>query len=231
MSEESGVREPEVVVDVFRLPVDTGELTFAWFVFLLFVAPTGLAMSNVAGGIGLIPSLIWLALVGFLAAVALIDAATSDCPAAVLCALTPFHELQLRRSESGRLDYCEVTQLGPWTVVRSRSELARLESLSWRRGQASARVGRDMDDWRVLLSFGPPASPKSEFERTIGQLRGFGPSSPREDTAALGEQVADWLIANGVKLARAKAEDDFAFKCEEGFKVVREHMGAGARAV
>jgi hypothetical protein len=88
--------------------------------------------------------------------------------------------------------------------------------VDWHTGQGSERLGRDINDWNVVVWYDhddPVERQKREGTRNPDQdLCIVGPSGPKSEIAALGHSLVDFLCKAGASLRPGKDECSFVRK-------------------
>lgn len=168
---------------------------------------TPLALANVLRTENLLPSFLWLALMVLLAADRIRE-----------------HSLRLFFIEqAGIIAGREYLAWSDGELVsgvrflgrdweRERIAPHRIESVEWTAGQATEKVGRDMQDWHLILWL-DLENPKKRWENSRKpdqELRVFGPHQPQAEAEKLARSFLDFLRAGGVVLVPGTEENVFA---------------------
>jgi hypothetical protein len=91
----------------------------------------------------------------------------------------------------------------------------KIESVSWSTGQASSLAGRDVNDWHVAIWFDYDDSERSQRRRKSKHRKPghdiciVGPSGRKEDTAAFGLRLVNFLREGGAQLLPGENETSF----------------------
>jgi len=79
--------------------------------------------------------------------------------------------------------------------------------VEWSSGQATAMVGRDMDDWRVFLKY-DRSSVIGRFGRSLFRkgedFYSLGETGPKDKTAEFGRRLVDFFREGGADLVEAE---------------------------
>lgn len=205
-------REPPPLAKL-RLPADNvacGAVCVVLFVGT-FVA---LAVDNLAAYarvplVGIVASVVWIALVAFVLVVAV---ATAGVRASVVACLGPFskrHFADARTAGDRPLIGFGYELFGRrWYFLRVRPE--QVVSVNAGTGQATALAGRDMRDWSVVLRFRAGERPPATFEgQPIDEVYLIGPARAKEQTAELLAAVVAFLREAGVDLRPTDRDTEF----------------------
>jgi len=207
---DCGVPILELQVPKFRRVV-MGAVLLMVFI-LSFVL---LAVYNLRSWTAIIPSTLWLLLVGFVVGGFIKTDGWKKFATDILGAFAWREFIRTIRREDGSVDF----QYGFWmfgqrfahfTVV-----LGNLETVEWSSGQSSHRAGRDMNDWNVVVWYDHDDRAKSQKARSYTSrqpdqdLYIIGMSGPKAETAELGRAVLDLLRQSGATFVQG--ENDCTF--------------------
>ncbi|MBT3379294.1 MAG: hypothetical protein HN742_43070 [Lentisphaerae bacterium] len=178
---------------------------------LFFVA---LALSNLADGLALIPSLIWLLLVTAVFVGVWREEGTRQFFTGILGEFSLKHFAEIVEPAAAPQDVRFGFSCLGHRMFYQTIPVNKIESLEWHTGQATSLAGRDMDDWHVTLWFDHGDPGKSEqqkewYRKPDQDLYIIGPSRPKEVTAAFGREALDFLRAAGAALVQG--ENDCTF--------------------
>lgn len=188
-------------VTYFDLPGESfGMRVFGALIVAIYAIFTPLAVWNLIFLENLIPSCLWLIIVGFTA-----------------------REAYQGRLKSGTAEHLAMT-LGEefygltrdhllvgfavWgkRFVRDEISLATIKSVEWFPGQASGMAGRDMKDWSIAVWFEPREETEIQQRAIDRGIAIIGPSRPKEEVEADAIAVVDRLRAAGLSLVREEGE-------------------------
>lgn len=97
--------------------------------------------------------------------------------------------------------------------IQSQVAGAAITSVTWRTGQATAMVGRDMNDWHVALGYHCKGSKRwTEIGYREEDLRIVGPMGAVTETAAFGESLVAFLCAAGIELHATEDDCEFSVR-------------------
>lgn len=188
---------------------------------VILVLTSGLAATAVAGAatgaailLGWLPSSLvskiaavaWIALCGW----ALSDivprllepGATRRLATTYLGELSPWHCVWIDRDDTALTHFCVGYRLFGRRICTRRIPLARIVEVVWGPGQASWRVGRDVDDWTVWVRY------ETDAGRRCGDVVFLGPSSAsRRTVEPLGHAIVDLLRVSGESLIAVSTRD------------------------
>lgn len=179
--------------------------------FTLF--SVGLAIYNLCNWTAIIPSTIWLLLVGFFFS-GLIK--TDGCKKITTDILGTFSKKEFIRTislEKGQTAFQYGFKIfGHWFSYFTVA-VETIETVKWDTGQASDMAGRDMNDWHVAVWYDHDDPAKSQKQNTLKKpdqdLYIVGMSGAKAETAALGFAVVDLLRKTGATFAQG--DDDCTF--------------------
>jgi hypothetical protein len=180
-------------------------------VFICFFV--GLAIQNLAEGVALVGSSLWLLLVGS----AIFGACKQN-------GMRKFM-VNVLGTYSRRRFVCAISRPDAPTVIEFGFRLfgirlldfvipvERIETVYWSPGQATSMAGRDMKDWSVAIWYehGDSAKAEEKADRHKPHLDVYivGPSRKKELTAAFGRSFVEFLRKAGAALGQGKDEKTF----------------------
>lgn len=191
------------VIASLPIPKPCEEIGGAIFLFSFICLFIGLALANLLRGEAILPSAIWLLLVG----TGLVSGSHVEGPRGLaldfLGSFAPRHYLwHLQTPEGSAVIGIGFTCVG-YRLVRWAIPIGCIERISWTPGQGTAMSGRDVNDWSVGLWWRPgreEASHRPSGRFPCLEIVILGPASPRAQAEALGRTVADFLQGIGVPL-------------------------------
>lgn len=190
-----------------RVVVGVGILT-AFILFFVF-----LAIYNLRNRMGIIPSTIWLLLVGFVFAGFIKTNGWKKSFTDILGAFSRNEFVRTVRRENAETDFQYGYKIfGKWFSYFTVG-LKKIETVEWSTGQASHFAGRDMNDWQVVVWYDHGDSFKSQKKHMLKKpdkdLFIIGMSSAKLETAALGCSVLDLLRRAGATFIQGKNDCSF----------------------
>lgn len=208
-------------VPVQELPVPKsiraviGSFVGAMFLSVFILFSVLLAIYNLCTWTAVIPSTIWLLLVGFVLGSFIKTDGWKKFATDILGGFA--REEFIRTIHLGSNEPClqygfkMFGQRFPYfTVV-----VKKIESVEWSTGQASHFAGKDMDDWSVLVWYDHCDPAKSQRARSYNSrkpdqdLYGIVMSGKKETTAVLGHALIDLLRDAGVKFSQGENDNSF----------------------
>ncbi len=116
--------------------------------------------------------------------------------------LSPWHCVWIDRDATALTHFCVGYRLFGRRICTRRIPLARIVEVVWGPGQASSRVGRDVDDWTVWVRY------ETDAGRRCGDVVFLGPSSAsRRTVEPLGHAIVDLLRVSGESLIAVSTRD------------------------
>jgi hypothetical protein len=207
------MREEMNHLRALRIPRHGGAIVgaYALLAFLLFFV--SLAIYNLVHGDGIIPSTLWLLLVGAVLFGFYSERGIQKIAIGILGAFACRQFIWATR----RVDGCNEIQLGYQIFHRRFIYLSipveNIERVHWSAGQASHVAGRDVDDWSVALWYehgGVETSRRPQKRsRADQEIYIVGESGRKDEAAAFGRRVVDFLRDAGTPLLPGK--DDCTF--------------------
>lgn len=175
-----------------------------------------LGVHNLLNGIALIPSSLWLLLVGLVLFGFCKERGIKQVLTEILGAFARKQFAWIFRNDADRV----AIRFG-FEIFGSRHfyhtiPATRVASVNWSTGQASHFAGRDMDDWSVVLWYehGDPAKTQAHksYRRPDQEVYIVGLTAPKQETAAFGHEFLEFLREAGVELV--PGENDCTFVCK-----------------
>jgi len=192
----------ELPVPKFKRVV-IGAIMLAAFI-LFFVL---LAIYNLCNFTGIIPSTIWLLLVG------IVLGGWKKFTTDILGTFSRKEFIRAIRRDDGKTDFEYGFRLfGRWFSYFTVA-VGKIETVKWNTGQASHFAGRELDDWSVAIWYDHDDPVKSQnalsFKKPDQDLYIIGMSGAKAETAALGQSVLNLLRKSGATFTQG--ENDCAF--------------------
>jgi hypothetical protein len=192
-----------------QIPRACGETVFSYVLTTIVVVFSILALFNLANGLSVIFSLLWL----FVVALGVWNSSKDEGLRQFLIAWIgdlagrKFVEITSSEVESSELRF-GVQFLGK-RFVQKCLKLGKVESVDWSPGQATGMAGRDMKDWHVCVwtDQDDPAKRSSWSRKPNQEPYVFGPSRAKEKTEILAREFIDFLQDRGVRLIPGKSEN------------------------
>lgn len=194
------------------LPKSRGEILWTTFFSLIVVGSTFLALFNLANSVGIIISVIWLLIVGWILG--------NECREAgglrryLIAWLAAFAGRRFALFASDDAHQASIRfgyEIFGHRFYQNDVEIKRIESVEWSSGQATSMAGRDMEDWSVALWYdhcNPERSKQRHMLRKPEQdLYIVGPSRRKEDTVPFGMEFVSFLSSVGAFLIRGEGEN------------------------
>jgi len=186
--------------------------------FLLFFVL--LAIHNLFHGAAIIPSAIWLFLVG----ASLIgfgrERGVRRLAIDLLGAFSLKEFVRTGRPENGQNEIQFGYQIFGCRLLYFSVSADKVESIHWGTGQATSRAGRDMDDWSVAIWYDhgdPIKSQKQQKWRHPDQdIYIVGPMGRKQEIAAFGNVLLDFLRKSGASLMQGRDECTFERRSPTG---------------
>ncbi|MBK1790039.1 hypothetical protein [Persicirhabdus sediminis] len=193
------------------IPNSRSEALWTGFLSVIVVVFGGLAVLNLANRVAIIPSVIWLLIIAWTLWRRGRDAGGTRRYFCDLLAVFLGRRFALSTNdETGQPSVRFGYELFGRRFYERTIPLDRIESVEWSPGQATSMAGRDMKDWSVALWYDhgdPEKSKKQHMLRKPDQdVYIVGPSRPKEDTAALGEDFLAFLRATGSTLLQGDTD-------------------------
>jgi len=203
---EIAMPHPEMTI-----PSSRGETLWTGFLSLIVVVFAILAVLNLANRVAIIPSVIWLLIVSWILWSGWRDAGgIRRCFCDWIAIFAGRRFAMSANDDAGQPSVRFGYELFGRRFYERTIPLYRIESVEWSPGQATSMAGHDMKDWSVALWYDhgdPEKSKKHHMLRKPDQdVYIVGPSRPKEDTAALGEDFLSFLRAIGSTLLRGDTD-------------------------
>lgn len=211
---KTGIQQPG---DTKELPAPAvGERVFVTVLTTIFVVFSLIAVANLiffnhVSIVGVIASILWLLFACIQTYAWISDADGRDSSFfSFLEVYSSNHFVQVIHDRSDVLVCIGFRLLGK-TVYYCKVPENSIVSLYWRFGQATSMSGRDMKDWSLWLRYEVPegTSPSPYPDFNDKQIQSIGPPRAKEQTEALGTELAAFLMNNGVRLVRGEQENEF----------------------
>jgi hypothetical protein len=163
--------------------------------------------------LGLVPSVLWLALVAFVVVMTLVEIGVWGSLVACLGEFSRRHFAEAIR-DGGR----NVIGFGFVLLGRKfyylRIQRGQVVSVVMNTGQATAMAGRDMNDWSVVVWYREPrGTPRFGF-RAGEDVYIVGPAGAKQQTAQFFAGFVEFLRAAGVELHPGERENEFRAAAE-----------------
>ena len=174
---------------------------------------TSLAIYNLFSCVGIVPSMLWLVLVGTVLVGLSKSKGYKQFAIDILGAFSSKEFIQNVRSQDGRNEIQFGYRFFRHRFVYLGIPVEKIEHVHWSVGQLSDRTGRDMNDWSVAVWYdhGDPA--KSERNRKWHypdqDVHRVGPTGRKNEIAAFGHLLLDFLRKAGANLMQG--ENDCTF--------------------
>jgi len=169
------------------------ELTAAVIISTVVVTFFILAVRDLLLGVAVVPSILWLLLLAFVATGNIRELGLRGYALEFLGAFSRKQVLAVRSCGDTKV-LEEGFRLFGSNIVQRRIPSADLVSVNWSRGQASEMAGRDVNDWSVAVWHQRGEPPRRK-------VLIIGPPQPRAAAEALGYQVVRLLEDEGIVVA------------------------------
>ncbi len=182
------------------------------------VLPSTLAAYNLVNGTGIIPSLIWLAFISLTLFCSIQNQGFWVFITEFIGAFARRHFVRTIRIPGKGIEMQIGYQIGKSRFFYITTPLSSITLVKWSTGQASDRVGQDMDDWAVAIWF--DVDPAKSRKRSIGSrpdqdLCIVGVSGRKAEVEAFGHVLVDFLRRSGAQLVQGKNECTFVRRTSE----------------
>jgi hypothetical protein len=193
------------------VPKPRGEIIGAYVLTTAIVFFVVVGVSNLLNRIALIPSIIWLVLVATVVWGRCRKEGIGKFLTNVQGRFASKHFVEKISEEKVRTEIRFGYQLFGRRYFYLRLPIDKIETVEWRSGQATDMVGRDMNDWHVVLWFDhdDPAKRDKWSRKPDQDIYIVGPDRRKEDTEAFGLSLVDFLRNAGALLAQG--EDNCSF--------------------
>jgi hypothetical protein len=172
-----------------------------------------LAIYNLSDWTAIIPSTIWLLLVGFMLGGFIKTDGCKKITTDILGASSWNEFVRTVRWENGNSELQYGFQIFGRRFSYFTVAVEKIETVNWSTGQASSMAGRDMNDWHVVVWYDhndPAKSQKDDMLKKPDQdLCIIGMSGTKAETSALGHSVLDLLRKTGATYTQG--ENDCTF--------------------
>ncbi len=179
--------------------------------FVLFF--TVVALHNLWGWIAILPSTLWLLLVGVIVIDLIRSKGINQIVVEILSAFSFREFIWAIRQTNGQNEIQFGNQLCGCRLVRFRIAVENIEHVKWSTGQASHIAGRDMNDWSVAVWYDHGDRAKSERNKgwrfADQEIHIVGPAGRKAEVATFGHSLLDFLRQSGANLIQG--ENDCTF--------------------
>jgi len=207
---DSGVPISELPVPKSKRAVIGAIMLTAFILFFVF-----LAIYNLCSWKAIIPSTIWLLLVGLTLGGFIKTEGSKKFATDILGAFSWNEFIRTIRLENGGIDFqYGFRMFGRWFAYFTVA-VGKIESFNWSTGQASHLAGRELDDWSVAVWYRHDDLAKSQkalsykSKKPDQDLFIIGMSGAKVETTALGHSVLNLLRESGASFAQG--ENDCAY--------------------
>ena len=176
--------------------------------FILFFVI--LAIYNLCSWTAIIPSTIWLLLVGLTLGGFIKTEGSKKFATDILGAFSWKEFIRTIRSGNGKTDFQYGFRVfGRWFAYFTVA-VEKIETVKWNTGQASHLAGRELDDWSVVVWYDHDDLAKSQkalsykSKKPDQDLFIIGMSGAKVETAALGHSVLNLLRESGASFAQGE---------------------------
>ena len=174
--------------------------------FILFFVL--LAIYNLYSWTAIIPSTIWLLLVGFVLGGFIKTDGWEKFATDILGAFSRKEFIRTIRWENSKTDFQYGFRMFGLRFLYFSIAVERIESIKWNTGQASHMAGRELDDWHVVVWYDHDDPAKSQKQHMLKKpdqdLYIIGMSGAKAETAALGNSLLDLLREAGAIFAQGE---------------------------
>jgi hypothetical protein len=193
------------------IPSSRGETLWTGFLSFIVVVFGILAVLNLANLVAIIPSVIWLLIVTWIVWSGCRDAGGIRRYFCDWLGVFAGRRFAISANDdTGQPAVRFGYELFGRRFYERTIPLNRIESVEWSPGQATSMAGRDMKDWSVALWYDHGDREKSKKHHMLRKpdqdVYIVGPSRPKEDTAALGEDFLSFLRAIGSTLLQGDTD-------------------------
>lgn len=163
--------------------------------------------------LGLVPSVLWLALVAFVVFMTLFEIGVWGSLVACLGEFSRRHFVEaVRDGERGVIGFG--FELFGRTFYYLRIKYGQVSSVVMDTGQATDLAGHDMNDWSVVLWYHEPRRRLRFGFRDGEEVYIVGPCGPKQRTAQFFAAFVEFLRAAGVELHPGEKENEFRAAAE-----------------
>lgn len=193
-------------------PAIIGPIVLASFL-VFFIA---LAIYNLFHVRAIIPSSIWLLLVGFMLFGFCKEFGIKHVAIHILGAFSRNEFIQTLPRKNGPNEIRFGYSFFRHRLLYLKVSADKIAKVNWHTGQLSSRLGKDAGDWSVGLWYehgDPGKSQRQHWMRNPDQeVYVVGLEGPKEKTATFGRSLVDFLRSSGINLI--PGENDCSFVCE-----------------
>ena len=183
--------------------------------FLLFFIILG--VFNLFNQIAIIPSIIWLMLIGMWLHAGGKEKGFRRFAIDVLGYFSLNQFIRTTSRESGHNEIQFGYKIFGCRLFYLTIPLNKIESVNWSTGQATSMTGRDMNDWHVFIWHDHDNPAKSQRKAKLPyplphpdqDVYGVGPSGRKQEIEAFGHAVVDFLRNSGATLVQGNNECTF----------------------
>ena len=218
-------------VPVWEFPVPKtiraviGSFVGAMFLSVFILFSVLLAIYNLCTWTAIIPSMIWLLLVGLIAGNLIKSKERKQFAIDVLGSFSRKEFIRAIATENGETTFqYGFKMFGKWFLYFAVA-VRKIEAIEWNTGQASHFAGKDMDDWHVVVWYDHDDPAKSQQARSYKskkpdqELFIVGMSGKKETTGAFGHALLGLLRDAGADFSQG----------ENGCSFVRQLPGGSGR--
>lgn len=173
-----------------------------------------LAIYNLCNLTAIIPSTLWLLLVGFVLGGFIKTDGCKRIATDILGAVSRKEFIRTICSENGTTDFqYGFRMFGRWFAYFTVT-VEKIETVNWNTGQGSSMAGRDMNDWHVAVWYDHNDPAKSQKDHLLKKpdqdLCIIGMSGTKAETAAFGHSVLKLLRESGASFAQGENDCTYA---------------------
>jgi hypothetical protein len=180
----------------------------AFLLFFIF-----LAVYNLSNRMAIIPSAIWLLLVGSVLIGLSKEKGSKQFATEILGAFSRKEFVQTICRENGENEFQYGFRMFGLHFSYFTIAVDKIESVKWNTGQASHFAGRDVGDWHIAVWYDHGDLVKSKKQHWMKNpdqdLYLIGLEAPKEKTAALGHALLDLLQKSGASLIQGNNDCTF----------------------
>lgn len=164
---------------------------------------------------GIIPSLVWLSLIGLIFFATFRGERGKNVGVKFLGAFSRKEFVQIVNNEGRQNEFQFGYQAFGHQFLYFVVAADRIAQIDWDTGQISDRAGRDMNDWHIALWYEHGDPEKSKWKKQYRlrhpdwDVHCFGPTGPKQKISAFGGDLVDFLRSSGISLVQGASDHIF----------------------